>query len=156
MRISELAIKDLRQIARDRKSFMFLLVMPIAFTLLFGFAFGGNSTADSRLPVGLVDEDGSALSQQLVTMLAASEVVRIELENAAVTDLQQQVADKQIAAAILIPAGFGAALLGDASTDSAPPEPVEGGEAPLAVTIVGGGQSGFTIEEEVQTGAARL
>jgi ABC-2 type transport system permease protein len=61
-RIVDLAIKDLRQITRDRKSFLFLLVMPIVFTLLFGFAFGGNSTADPRLPVGLADDDGSELS----------------------------------------------------------------------------------------------
>ena len=77
-RILDLAIKDLRQITRDRKSFLFLLIMPIAFTLLFGFAFGGNSTADPRLPIGLANEDGSELSRQLVAMLATSEVVRIE------------------------------------------------------------------------------
>ena len=80
-RILDLAIKDLRQITRDWKSFLFLLVMPIAFTLLFGFAFGGNSTADPRLPIGLLDEDGSELSQQLAAMLSTSEVVRIEAQD---------------------------------------------------------------------------
>lgn len=140
-RILDLAIKDLRQITRDWKSFLFLLVMPIAFTLLFGFAFGGNSTADPRLPIGLADEDGSELSAQLAALLVASEVVRIEVEDTVSAELQQQVADEQIAAAVLIPAGFGDALLG---------------EAPLPVTIIGGGQSGYTIEGEVQTGTARL
>jgi ABC-2 type transport system permease protein len=141
MRIVDLAIKDLRQITRDRKSFIFLLVMPIVFTLLFGFAFGGNSTADPRLPIGLADEDGSELSRQLVTMLNASDVVRIEVDDAAVSGLEEQVSDEQIAAAIVIPAGFGDSLLTDAA---------------LPVTIVGGGQSGFTIEGEVQASAARL
>jgi len=141
MRVLDLAIKDLRQITRDWKSFLFLLIMPIAFTLLFGFAFGGSSTADPRLPIGLADEDGSALSGQLLAMLAASEVVRIEIENTTASELQEQVADEDIAAAVLIPGGFGDSLLED---------------DPLPVTIVGSGQTGFTIEDEVQTRTARL
>ena len=141
MRIIDLAIKDLRQLTRDWKTFLFLLVMPIVFTLLFGFAFGGNSTADPRLPIGVADEDGSSFSEQLVTMLAASEVVRIEVENLGSAELRQLVADEEIAAAVLIPPGFGDSLLG---------------EDPLPVTVVGGGQSGFTVEGDVQSGAARL
>ena len=146
MRIIDLALKDLRQITRDRKSFIFLLAMPIVFTLLFGYAFGGNSTADPRLPIGLADEDGSELSRQLAAMLAASEIVRIQVDDAPVSVLQEQVADEQIAAAIVIPAGFGEAMLQAPST----------GSAPLPVTIIGGGQTGFTAEAEVQAGAARL
>jgi ABC-2 type transport system permease protein len=140
-RIVDLAIKDLRQITRDRKSFLFLLVMPIVFTLLFGFAFGGNSTADPRLPVGLADDDGSELSQQLSAMIASSEVVRIEEHGREPAELAQQVADEAISAAIIIPSGFGESLL-------------EGETLP--VTIVGGGQTGFTVESEVQKWAARL
>ncbi len=33
-RIFDIAAKDLTQILRDRKSFLFLLIMPIAFTFL--------------------------------------------------------------------------------------------------------------------------
>ena len=109
-RIIDLAIKDLRQITRDRKSFLYLLIMPIAFTLLFGFAFGGNSTADPRLPIGLADKDSSELSRQLVTMLAASDVVRIAAQDTGTADLQRQVVEEEIAAAVLIPAGFGSRL----------------------------------------------
>ena len=42
-RIFDITLKDLTQILRDRKTFMFLLLMPIAFTLLFGLAFGGSN-----------------------------------------------------------------------------------------------------------------
>ena len=139
-RILDLAIKDLRQITRDRKSFIFLLIMPIAFTLLFGFAFGGNSTADSRLPIGLADEDGSELSARLAAMLGASEVVRIENEGGA-AGLSQQVADEVISAAVIIPPGYGdSSLAGN----------------PMAVMVVGGGQAGFTVDGEVQKYTARL
>jgi len=36
MRILDLTIKDLKQLTRDWRSAVFLLVMPIAFTLMFG------------------------------------------------------------------------------------------------------------------------
>ena len=41
IRIFDIALKDLLRASRDFKTFMFLLIMPIVFTLLFGYAFGG-------------------------------------------------------------------------------------------------------------------
>lgn len=141
MRLLDLAIKDLRQITRDRKSFLFLLVMPIAFTLLFGFAFGGDSTADPRLLIALADEDNGEMSAHLVAMLESSAVVRIDENEAGADELPQKVSDEAVAAAVIIPAGFGGGLL---TGDAAP------------VQVIGGGQTGFTVEGEVQTAVARL
>ena len=42
-RIFDITLKDLMQILRNRMTFLFLLIMPVAFTLLFGLAFGGSS-----------------------------------------------------------------------------------------------------------------
>ncbi len=65
-RILDIAGKDLLQLLRDRKTFLFLLIMPILFTFLFGFAFGGFSKGvDPRLPVGYIDEDDTWLSRDL-------------------------------------------------------------------------------------------
>ncbi len=65
-RIFDITLKDLMQILRDRKTFLFLLIMPIGFTLLFGLAFGGSGkTTDSRLPVGYLDRDDTAISVNL-------------------------------------------------------------------------------------------
>ena len=58
MRVIDLALKDLYQIVRDWKAALFLLVMPIVFTLLLGYVFrdaGGGG--DACLPVGLLDLD---------------------------------------------------------------------------------------------------
>ena len=41
MRILDLTLKDLKQLTRDWKSALFLVIMPVAFTLLFGFVFSG-------------------------------------------------------------------------------------------------------------------
>ncbi len=48
-RILDIAFKDLLQLSRDFKTFMFLLIMPILFTFLFGFAFGGFNSGEFRL-----------------------------------------------------------------------------------------------------------
>ncbi len=79
MRIIDLALKDLRQILRNRMTFLFLLIMPIAFTFLFGLAFGGSYTkGDPRLPVGYLDQDGGSISKGLQTLLNASTVIRLD------------------------------------------------------------------------------
>jgi hypothetical protein len=53
--------------------------MPIAFTLLFGFlfgGFGGGEDTDERLPVGFRDLDGETISARIEGFLEASTVVR--------------------------------------------------------------------------------
>ena len=79
MRIIDLALKDLRQVFRDRKSLLFLLVMPIVFTFFFGFAFAKPAgEEDNRLKVGIVNQDPQGiLSQSLLDLLSASAAVMV-------------------------------------------------------------------------------
>ncbi|MDP2995531.1 MAG: ABC transporter permease, partial [Anaerolineales bacterium] len=108
-RIFDITIKDLTQILRDRKTFMFLLLMPILFTILFGFAFSGTGKgpADSRLPVGYLDLDNGTYSQHLKNMLTGSTVIRLDEDTTrSETDLNQLVADEKLAAALIVPAGY--------------------------------------------------
>ncbi len=80
IRIYDIATKDLTQILRDRKTFMFLLLMPILFTIFFGLAFSGSGKGpeDSRLPVGYLDLDHGTYSQPLKEMLSGSTVIRLD------------------------------------------------------------------------------
>jgi len=109
-RIFDIALKDLLQLTRDFKTFMFLLLMPILFTFMFGFAFGGfsNDASDSRLPVGYLDQDDSWVSESLHDQLADSDVIRLD-ENPKRTysDLEQLVADGDLAAVIIVPDRYG-------------------------------------------------
>jgi ABC-2 type transport system permease protein len=115
IRIIDIAQNDLRLLLRDRKTFLFLLLMPILFTVMFGFAFGAfntNSGSDSRLPVGYLDQDNSRISHQLHDLLAASKVIRLDENQARSTaDLEQLVSDKKIAAALIVPIDYGRASL---------------------------------------------
>lgn len=116
IRIFDIALKDLAQFLRDYKTLMFLLLMPILFTLLFGYAFGGFSgnESDSRLPVGLINEDNRWISDTFRDLLTDSDLIRIvEDENLTASDLDQMVAEGDLAAAIIIPSGYSKALLAD-------------------------------------------
>jgi len=116
IRIFDIALKDLTQFLRDFKTFMFLLLMPILFTLLFGFAFGGFSSneSDSRLPVGLINEDDRWISDTFRDLLADSNLIRIvEDDSLSASDLDWMVANGDLAAAIIIPSGYSKAILAD-------------------------------------------
>ena len=84
MRIIALVQKDLKQLFQQRQTAFFLLIMPIIFTVLFGFMFGGfngmGGEQDNRLPVGVFDEDQSSFSQAYLDLLASSQVIRVEFE----------------------------------------------------------------------------
>jgi ABC-2 type transport system permease protein len=109
MRIIDLTLKDLSQVFRDKKSLLFLVAMPIIFTLFFGFAYtsdGNASTpADTRIPLGWVNNDpGGLLSGQLFALLSQSDSVRlVELTPGAVDD---SVRKGEVAGALVVPAGF--------------------------------------------------
>jgi ABC-type Na+ efflux pump permease subunit len=108
-RILDIAQKDLSQLMRDRKTFLFSLVMPIAFTLLLGFAFGGfGSTSDPRLPVGWLDLDGSPTSRQLYQLLSGSSVVRlVDDPTQTRSGLEKLVLKEDLAGALVVPEKYG-------------------------------------------------
>ncbi len=118
MRVLDLAFKDLLQIVRDWKSGLFLLVMPVLFTLFFGFVFGSSDNAkadlDPRLPVGVIDRDGGQLSASLVKLLEDSDVIRpVPLAEEEVQQASHVVEAEDLAATVVIPAGYTAQLLAD-------------------------------------------
>jgi ABC-2 type transport system permease protein len=144
--IFDITLKDLTQMIRDRKTFMFLLIMPIIFTLLFGFASGGfgDSESDSRLPVGFLNQDLSWLSQELHDLLSNSSVIRIEaLNHASISELESWVAEGDLAGAVIIPAGYGKTIL-------------SGKSARLVLIADSASTAGTTLEAEILTQAIRL
>jgi ABC-2 type transport system permease protein len=111
MPIIHLALKDLRQLSRDRMTFLFLLIMPVVFTVLFGFAFSGSGATDPRLPVGLIDQDGGELAGQLVQLLESSTVIRLDRSAIDPARLEEMISEEDLAAGLVIPNGFSAGLL---------------------------------------------
>lgn len=114
MRAVNLALKDLLEVIRDRKAAFFLVAMPILFTLFFGFIFGSFGAAkDPRLPVGFVNYDGAdVVSTGLQSLLETSDVIRlVVLEGEKAERVAESVRDGDLAAAVIVPAGFGEQFL---------------------------------------------
>jgi ABC-2 type transport system permease protein len=105
--VAILARKDLLETARDKLSFIFILLMPLAFTLFFGLLFGAGSAAE-KLPLAVWDADRGDAARQLVARLQSSPVVRVVAKDG--TELEQWMADDRAAAGLIIPEGYGAAL----------------------------------------------
>lgn len=143
MRIIDLALKDLLQIARDKQSAFFLIIMPLIFTLFFGMIFGGGDGGDKRLPVGIINHDqGGALSAGLWDLLDASDAVRpVLLEGDEAQDPDQAVRDEEWAAVLIVPA--------DVQVDEAL-------ETRLTVIVDLNTQAGQTANSAIQAATTRL
>ena len=147
MRATNLALKDLLQIARDWKSALFLVVMPILFTFFFGLVLQPESAAegDARLPVGFVDQEvGGQVGAHLERLLAASEVVRpVPLDEEESARVEQLVDEGELAAAIVVPEGFGQAILA--------------GQQPRLIALADEGTTaGRAASQGIETAVSRL
>ncbi len=115
MRILDLALKDIYQIFRDKRSLLFMVAMPIVFTLFMGFAYksgGDESPSDNRIPLGWVnDYEDSILSNQLYKLLSNSDSIRIvEL---APDEVQEAIKEGEVYGVLVIPQGFDSILNDD-------------------------------------------
>jgi ABC-2 type transport system permease protein len=129
-----LARKDFLETRRDRLAFLFIFVMPIAFTAFFGLMFGGGS---DRLPLAVWSGDAGPAAKQLLQAVQNSDVVVVRRMTR--MDAEQAVADNKVAAALEIPAGFSDA--------------VSAGK-PATVTVVG--VSGSTGAQTARTAISGL
>jgi ABC-2 type transport system permease protein len=115
IRLLAIAWNHIRIEFEDRSTIVFFLILPLAFTVIIGAALGGNASGDSRPTVAVVDLDQSALSQELVTALQASAVMRAEPQSQAEADRAFE--DGKALGVLVIPAGFQAAALNGQAID---------------------------------------
>jgi ABC-2 type transport system permease protein len=113
MRILELTLKDLNQLARDRRILLFLVAMPVVFTVFMGFALrSAAQPADPRLALGWVTHDPQGLlSQQLRASLAQNEALRVVDLDAARQNVNDSVSKGDVAGVLSVPANFSADAL---------------------------------------------
>jgi len=134
-------MKDLLQTRRDRMAALFTIILPIAFTVFFGLLFGGFSSGNERIPLAVADGDGGAVAQELVALLKESPVVDVRIVQAVA--VEKQVDDEKVAAALVIPQGFSAAM-------------GSGGGAAVTVVRVLGSTGATSVEEAVRAAVDRL
>jgi ABC-2 type transport system permease protein len=106
MRILQLALKDLSQVLRDRKSLLFLVAMPVLFTFFMSFAYKTpTNAADPQLRLAWVaSQPQGLLSKALLSRLQANETLKVLVmaEDEAQTALQKG----QVDGILIIPSGL--------------------------------------------------
>ena len=116
MRFWEIGKRNLKELYRDPVALAFLLGMPLAFILIFSFAFGGQATRP--IPLGVVDKDQSQISAAFVGCLesipafeVASPIYKSQSE------AEEELNTGGLSIYLLIPRGFGEAVERHQATD---------------------------------------
>ena len=108
-----IAWKDLRQRARDRSAFLIALVVPLTLAFIFSQILG-NVTGDDSITFhyGVANEDDGEVSRQFVEQVLASleEQGLIVLRVAESAEHGRELAEQDVDAAFIIPAGFSNAV----------------------------------------------
>lgn len=110
---TRIAIKDLKLRVRDRSAIILGIIAPLALAFIFDLVFGGAFTQELNLHYGLVDLDGSEVSQGLGDVLEQIEadgiltVETFDSQNAA----EEAVDGGDIDAFILMEEGFGQSVM---------------------------------------------
>lgn len=107
-----IGIKDLKLVFRDRAALIFMLLAPFLLTLGMGLVtgrFSGSSSSGiSDIPVVIVNQDDGELSKELVDLFNSEDLAEL-VEPSLGTSREAarlQVDEDEVAAAIIIPAGF--------------------------------------------------
>src|ERR1700740_2807448 len=99
-RMRALILKEFRQILRDRRLAMSLILPPTLQLLLFGFAL--NATV-SNLRLGVVEDSGTPESRELVATMTESKSFQAAGTYLSVDELGKQIADGNLDAGLIIP-----------------------------------------------------
>lgn len=109
MRFWEIGKRNLKELYRDPVALAFLLGMPLAFILIFSFAFGGQ--ASRPISLGVVDEDQSQISAAFVDCLEsipALEVISPVYDSQ--SEAEEDLNTGGLSIYLLIPRGFSQAI----------------------------------------------
>lgn len=126
MKFLSLAIKDIKELVRDRKGLFFILVFPIFFMLVFGFAFGGMGQSNTPYKLAIVNHDSSItipmtgesvnFGNNLTQILEEAQYENSDVNLFNVTKVSESQAEellktRDIDAALIIPDNFSESVL---------------------------------------------
>jgi ABC-2 type transport system permease protein len=106
-RIYPIIIKDLQQYARTVQMIVFLFVMPIAFTFLFGVVFSGSGTDPGiQWSLGVANQDTGSTGAQLMELLEADDSLSITIVAGEEAELRTLVENGDYTAILVIPEDY--------------------------------------------------
>jgi len=102
-RFVALALKELRQIRRDRRLMMSLIVPPTLQILLFGFALDSEVR---NLRLGVVDESRTAESRELISAITQNRTFRLVGSYGTTSGLETDLASGRLDVGVVVPYDF--------------------------------------------------
>ncbi len=161
MKFISIAVKDFKELVRDRRGLFFILLFPIFFMMIFGFAFGGMGEGNTPHNIAIVNYDQGTLNStsgenvnygnNLIIALqdANYENSNVKLFNITTTtdnqakDLLRQ---RTVDAELIIPADFSnsvAALINNTIQSSTGQTSVNSSTSNSTSTVIISGDTGF-------------
>ena len=101
--------KDLQVHYTDRRAVIMGFVAPIAIASFLGSLFGGSGAPrePAKIPIAIVDQDGSVISKGIVASASADRILHVTSPTA--DEARASVRHGDVTVAVVIPAGFGEA-----------------------------------------------
>ncbi len=161
MKFISIAVKDFKELVRDRRGLFFILLFPIFFMMIFGFAFGGMGEGNTPHNIAIVNYDQGTINStsgenvnygnNLITALqdANYENSNVKLFNITTTtdsqakDLLRQ---RTVDAELIIPADFSnsvSALINNTIQSSTGQTSVNSSTSNNTSTVIISGDTGF-------------
>ncbi|MGB8233686.1 MAG: ABC-2 transporter permease [Methanobacterium sp.] len=161
MKFISIAVKDFKELVRDRRGLFFILLFPIFFMMIFGFAFGGMGEGNTPHNIAIVNYDQGTVNStsgenvnygnNLITALqdANYENSSVKLFNITTTtdsqakDLLRQ---RTVDAELIIPADFSnsvSALINNTLQSSIGQTSVNSSTSNNTSTVIISGDTGF-------------
>jgi len=101
-----LALADFRQSLRDRSALLWMFILPLVFSVVFGLFMGGRGDpSNTKVRLCVADEDRSSLSRELIEELRGGGLEVLPLEAAEATAGEKKIRS------LHIPEGFEASVL---------------------------------------------
>ena len=100
-----IAFKDLRLLMRDHAGVFWVIGFPLLMATFFGSIFGSGEHGARAMPVSVVDEDATPLSQAFIQRLEKSEALAVQRLPRA--DAQESVRRGKLVAYVVLKKGFG-------------------------------------------------
>lgn len=107
----------LLEAVRDRSIWVSMILVPFILMTVMGFAFGGSAGNAKKVPLLVVDKDGSFYSRMVIARLKKDNV--FDVKTAGETFARDQVKKEKVTGAILIPKGYGTDLTAGRKTELA-------------------------------------
>jgi ABC-2 type transport system permease protein len=131
-KVRAVAVKEMRQILRDRRSLLILLFVPAFFLLVYGYALSFDLR---NIRLGVQDNDRSAASRELISAFLNSGYFELAADVTSTGEIDGLLDGSDVRAVLVIPARFGADVRAGRRTTVQ--MIVNGDNANSATTVVG-------------------